>query len=74
MYKDKSGPTCSLTLVGMLCREKEDRAEGKEGLPDLLSKDMYREMMRKKWEEEEEDLRQKGPGSVHYQNVRFDGK
>ena len=35
---------------------------------------MYREMLRKKWEQEEEEAAKKGPGPVHYQNVKFDGK
>ncbi|XP_038078741.1 coiled-coil domain-containing protein 174-like [Patiria miniata] len=53
-------------------KDKEEKKASEESLPDLLSNDMYREMMRKKWEEQEEELRRRGPGEVHYQNVRFD--
>ncbi|XP_022082105.1 coiled-coil domain-containing protein 174-like isoform X2 [Acanthaster planci] len=53
-------------------KDAEEKTTSEEPLPDLLSSDMYREMMRKKWEEEEEEMRRRGPGSVHYQNVRFD--
>ena len=45
-----------------------------ETLPDLLSSDMHRKMMRKKWEAEEEEMRSRGPGPLHYQNLMFDGK
>lgn len=53
-------------------KQKEDTEEKKEDLPDLMSNDMYREMLRKKWEEEEEAAA-KGPlKSTHYQNVKYD--
>ncbi|XP_041463580.1 coiled-coil domain-containing protein 174-like [Lytechinus variegatus] len=54
-------------------KEQEKEAEKKkEDLPDLMSNDMYREMLRKKWEEEEEQAA-KGPlGSTHYQNLKYD--
>ena len=45
-----------------------------ESLPDLLSSDMHREMIRKKWEAEEEEMRSRGPGPLHDQNIKFDGK
>jgi hypothetical protein len=45
-----------------------------ETLPDLLSRGMHRKMMRKKWEAEEEEMRSRGPGPLHYQNLKFDGK
>ncbi|XP_033641587.1 coiled-coil domain-containing protein 174-like isoform X2 [Asterias rubens] len=40
-------------------REKDHREKSmkQESLPDLLSSDMHREMMRKKWEAEEEEMR-----------------
>ena len=41
--------------------------------PTLLSEDMRRELVRQKWEQEEEELANKPVGPVHYQNVRFDG-
>lgn len=40
--------------------------------PELLSWDMQREMMRKKWEEQETLLL--GKKDIHYQDVRFDGE
>eukprot|EP00795_Rhopilema_esculentum_P017432 gene17432-9034_t len=40
--------------------------------PTLLSEDMRRDMMRKKWEEEQEKLIQEGDRDIHYQNVLFD--
>ncbi len=39
---------------------------------DLMSSDMYREMLREKWEEEQQDLLSQD--AVHYANVRFDGE
>ena len=55
-------------------KEKEEAEKKKEDLPDLLSNDMYREMLRKKWEAEEEAAA-KGPlGPTHYQNVKYDGE
>ncbi|XP_071800549.1 glutamyl-tRNA(Gln) amidotransferase subunit A, mitochondrial-like [Asterias amurensis] len=44
----------------------------RESLPDLLSSDMHREMIRKKWEAEEEKMRSRGSGPLHYQNLKFD--
>ena len=41
--------------------------------PTLLSEDMRRGMMRKKWEEEQEKLIREGDRDIHYQNVLFDG-
>lgn len=38
----------------------------------LLSRDMQRELMRQKWEEQEIALI--GKNNVHYQDVLFDGK
>ena len=57
-------------------REKDDKEKAmkQETLPDLLSSDMHRKMMRKKWEAEEEEMRSRGPGPLHYQNLKFDGK
>ena len=40
--------------------------------PELVSADMKREMMRQKWEQQEEMLRNKT--DVHYQDVLFDGE
>ena len=68
---DRSATT--LHVLFLLFREKEEKV-AKESLPDLLSSDMHREMMRKKWEAEEEEMRARGPGPLHYQNVRFDGE
>lgn len=39
---------------------------------DLMSEDMYREMLREKWEAEQRELLDKQE-TVHYANVRFDG-
>jgi hypothetical protein len=39
----------------------------------LLSDDMKREMLRQKWEKEEEEMMQR-QGPTHYENVRFDGQ
>ncbi len=47
-------------------RESEKRAEE----ADLMSEDMRRELLRQKWEKEEEDNLNKR--SVHYQDVLFD--
>ena len=52
---------------------KEDVKDIKEGMdPELLSAHMKREMMRQKWEQQEEKLRNKA--DVHYQDVLFDGE
>lgn len=40
----------------------------------LLSDDMRRELMRKKWEQEVQDALDKPVGPVHYQDVLVDGK
>ncbi|KAK3754867.1 hypothetical protein QZH41_011341 [Actinostola sp. cb2023] len=40
--------------------------------PTLLSDDMRREIMRKKWEKEEEEAMNRPVGPVHYQNIQFD--
>ncbi|XP_078373818.1 coiled-coil domain-containing protein 174-like isoform X2 [Oculina patagonica] len=40
--------------------------------PTLLSEDMRRELMRQKWEKEEEEAMNKPVGPVHYQDIRFD--
>lgn len=43
-----------------------------KGAEELLSSDMRREILRKKWEEDEERLRNKS--DLHYQDILFDGK
>jgi hypothetical protein len=43
-----------------------------EGEPELMSSDMKRELLRQKWEQQEEQLRNKT--DIHYQDVLFDGK
>jgi hypothetical protein len=40
--------------------------------PELMSGDMRRELLRQKWEQQEEQLRNKT--DIHYQDVLFDGK
>lgn len=42
--------------------------------PTLLSEDMRRELVRQKWEKEEEEAVNKPVGPVHYQDIRFDGE
>ncbi|XP_071955196.1 coiled-coil domain-containing protein 174-like [Antedon mediterranea] len=54
-------------LVGPQTEPNEDDEN-----PDLMSSDMYREMLRKKWEKEEEEALNRPSGPVHYQNVRYD--
>ena len=39
-----------------------------------MSADMHREMLRQKWETEEEEMANNPAGPVHYSNVRFDGE
>ncbi|XP_033625431.1 coiled-coil domain-containing protein 174-like [Asterias rubens] len=53
-------------------KDDKEKAMKQETLPDLLSSDMHRKMMRKKWEAEEEEMRSRGPGPLHYQNLKFD--
>lgn len=43
-----------------------------EALPQLMSQDMHRELMRQKWENEAKELLEKGQDEVHYSNVQFD--
>jgi hypothetical protein len=50
---------------------KQDMTAG-EGEPELMSGDMKRELLRQKWEQQEEQLRNKT--DIHYQDVLFDGK
>ena len=40
----------------------------------LLSDDMRREIIRKKWEEEVQEALDKPVGPVHYQDIMFDGE
>jgi len=46
--------------------------ETTEQLPDLMSSDMHREILRQKWEAEQKDMLD-NQETVHYANVRFDG-
>lgn len=39
---------------------------------ELLSEDMKRELLRQKWEQEEEELLNRPAGPIHYSNVQFD--
>lgn len=39
----------------------------------LISEDMYRELRRQKWEEQEQQLAER-EGDIHYQDIRFDGR
>ena len=41
-------------------------------LPDLMSADMHREILREKWEKEQQEML-KNQDTVHYANVQFDG-
>lgn len=43
-----------------------------DGALELMSGDMRRELLRQKWEQQEEQLRNKS--DIHYQDVLFDGK
>jgi len=43
-----------------------------DGALELMSGDMRRELLRQKWEQQEEQLRNKT--DIHYQDVLFDGK
>jgi hypothetical protein len=43
-----------------------------EGELELMSGDMRRELLRQKWEQQEEQLRNKT--DIHYQDVLFNGK
>lgn len=49
-------------------KEKEEFSENNE----MLSGDMRSEIIRRKWEKQEEELRQKS--NIHYQDVLFDGE
>ncbi len=39
----------------------------------LLSDDMRREMLRQKWEKEEQEMLDGPAGPIHYANVQWDG-
>lgn len=43
-----------------------------EAEPELMSGDMRRELLRQKWEQQEEQLQNKT--DIHYQDVLFDGE
>jgi hypothetical protein len=43
-----------------------------EGERELMSGDMKRELLRQKWEQQEEQLQNKT--DIHYQDILFDGK
>ena len=54
-------------------REKQQQQQGQDPDPDgpsMLSEDMRRELLRQKWEKEEQENLEKR--SVHYQDLRFD--
>ena len=51
--------------------EAENRDTETDENSELLSSDMRRELLRQKWEKEEEEIRNKT--DVHYQDVLFDG-
>ncbi|KAJ8049939.1 hypothetical protein HOLleu_02908 [Holothuria leucospilota] len=53
-------------------REESLKTDEDGTTPELMSSDMQRERMRKKWEQEEQELLERGQTSIHYQNVRFD--
>ena len=38
-----------------------------------MSEDMHRELLRQKWEAEEEEMAEKPVGPLHYQDIRHDG-
>lgn len=56
--------------------ESNEKVDDKnQAVPDeneMISGDMRREILRKQWEMEEEELRNKT--DIHYQNVLFNGK
>lgn len=57
------------------CEESQNVDTDKSNMPseeELLSSDMRRELLRKQWEKEEEELRNKS--DIHYQDVLFGGK
>ncbi|XP_069696304.1 coiled-coil domain-containing protein 174 isoform X2 [Periplaneta americana] len=60
-FDDKNKPTTTATSSTITTAEGE---------PQLLSSDMRRELLRQKWEEQEEQLRNKS--DIHYQDVLFD--
>lgn len=60
-------------------QKKEDNDNMKESSVDssksscgLNSQEIYCQMLKEKWEKEEEDAQAKPVGPVHYENVRFD--
>ena len=58
-------------------KEKDEKVKLKsleESKLTLLSDDMRREMIRKRWEEEVQEALDKPVGPVHYQDILFDGK
>lgn len=53
-------------------RTKQTKLAAYSESNDLLSGDMQRELLRQKWEKEEEELQ--GARDIHYQDVLFDGE
>ena len=53
---------------------RKEKPAVKTGEPELLSADMKRELQRQKWEEEEQEARDKPVGPIHYSNVRHNGR
>lgn len=53
-------------------QEMDKDISNRQSPPTLLSEDMRRELMRQKWEKEEEEALNKPVGPVHYQDIRFD--
>ena len=41
--------------------------------PNMPPDEEHREMMQKKWNEEQDEMRQNPQRDVHYQNIRYDG-
>ncbi|EDO42063.1 predicted protein, partial [Nematostella vectensis] len=55
-------------------RDRELNPRRSTSPPTLLSDDMRREMMRQKWEKQEQEAMERPVGPVHYQNIQYDAE
>lgn len=53
-------------------QESDDKISPSTSSQELLSSDMHREMMRRKWEEQEQKLLHKT--DIHYQDLLYNGE
>ena len=67
---------CKIKQFFLYILREHEKTKPDDGIekPDLMSADMYREMIRQKWEDEERQNMTNPDGPTHYANVQYNGK